>query len=375
VILSAGGERAAELALALERRGHRFVAAMMGGIVAWRDLGFATSRDPEILGRRGLLHELGAARGGGGQLSRDDVLRHVGDPSAVRWMKLAALLVNGRISCVDGRDDSGIIGTPGGDGGEFLLALAALETISGRTLDRATIDRLLSRRVDTFGRFYLHTDVRAVGALIGSMQGDRRLDRAIAGIAGPLEWRRFLAAPPEGIRDVLLEHVLQPAHVGCGHIKMMIERAAEYGVRRELVLDVLRAFYERRWGGMPDLELAPLAGGHAEGAVLEVRLARGVQAFSWIPLVSPSAFGEQAFVNHPQVSAFLRRQTAEWLTLQDDLVGLPRAGGDALAAEIERLAAVQLGNTLGALARGLPVYEVLFDEGRIEVAEKGRVPG
>ena len=32
-----------------------------------------------------------------------------------------------RLSCVDGRDDSGVMGTPGGDAGEFLLALAAVE--------------------------------------------------------------------------------------------------------------------------------------------------------------------------------------------------------------------------------------------------------
>jgi hypothetical protein len=47
----------------------------------------------------------------------------------VRWVKMAALLLHGKSSCVDGRDDHGVIGTPGGDAGEFLLALTSIERV------------------------------------------------------------------------------------------------------------------------------------------------------------------------------------------------------------------------------------------------------
>jgi rhodanese-related sulfurtransferase len=373
IIVSRGGERASELAHKLEQRGHRFVAALMGGIIAWRDLGFVTTRDPSILEREGALRPIVAMPPKEGPLSREDVASHVGDVNSVKWMKLAALLVNGRVSCVDGRDDSGVVGTPGGDGGEFLLALDALERVTGRALDTKAIDTLLARRVDAFGRFYIHTDVAAANALIRSLRTDRRFDAAVTGINETLQWREFLTHPPVDVRDELMDHMTNPDHLGCGHIRLMRQRPDDYGMRPALIFDFLTAFLRQRWDGMPELEIAPLAGGHAEGAVLNIKSAHGVFAFSKIPLISPSVGGAQAFVNHPDVCGFLRAQLAEWLSLQTDLVSLPGGGVAALVAEIDRLAAIQLGHTLGALAGGLPVYDVIFEDGAIDVRAVGHV--
>ena len=373
IIVSRGGERASELAHALEKRGHRFVAAMMGGIVAWRDLGFVTTRDPSVLARAGQLRVIGESAAKEGNLSRADVANHVGDVNSVKWMKLAALIVNGRVSCVDGRDDSGVIGTPGGDGGEFLLALDALERITGKPLDSKTIDTILLRRIDAFGRFYIHTDVAAANTLIRSLRTDPRFSDALASISETLQWRRFLTDPPRELHQALVEHMMVPEHLGCGHIRLMRQRPEDYGMRPSLIADFLRSFLLQRWNGMPELEIAPLAGGHAEGAVLNIKSAHGVFAFSKIPLISPAVGGAQAFVNHPDVSAFLRAQLAQWLALQTDLVTLPAGGVPALVAEIERLAAVQLGHTLGALAPGLPIYDVIFEDGSIDVQAVGSV--
>ena len=52
VLISAGEERSGAAAPALERAGLRFVAALHGGIVAWRNDGYTTTRDPSILARR-----------------------------------------------------------------------------------------------------------------------------------------------------------------------------------------------------------------------------------------------------------------------------------------------------------------------------------
>ena len=92
-----------------------------------------------------------------------------------------------------------------------------------------------------------------------------------------------------------------------------------------------------------------------------------------LPLVSPSAYGKQMFVYHPQVASYLRRQLAEMIVLQRDL--LPPVPAAALHAEMERIAEVQLSSTLGALAKGLPIFEITFDaRSRATVEEKGRVP-
>ncbi len=378
ILVSRGGERASDLAHALERRGLRFVASMMGGIVAWRDLGFATTRDESILGRPGQLRSISVDPPRSGHLTADEVQRHVGDPLSVRWMRLAALMVHGRISCVDGRDDSGVIGTPGGDAGELLLVIAALERTLGRAVDASTIDTLVKRRLDAFGRFYMHTDVHAGNTMIAAMRADRRFDDALVGVSETLEWRRFLTTPPKEVQGLLLEQTVRAEHLGCGHLRLMSQHPERYASRPGLVTDLLRAVYVRRWNGATEAEIAPLAGGHAEGAVLNVCVARGVWAFSDVPLVSPSAFGAQAFINHPQVSAFLRRQLADWIALQTDILPIPDGAADAIAREAEAIAQIQLGATLGALAKGLPIYDVTFHRGdrggtRVEVEPRGLV--
>jgi rhodanese-related sulfurtransferase len=373
IIISRGAERAMGIAHELEKRGHRLVAAMMGGIVAWRDLGFMTTRDPSILKREGELRSIAVPPRSEAKLTRDDVVAHVGDVRSVRWVKLAALLVNGRCSCVDGRDDSGVIGTPGGDGGEFLLALIAAERVTGKPLDQAAIDELLSRRIDAFGRFYMHTDVASANTLIKSLRSDKRFDAALAKVNETLEWRRFLTDPPAELRAALLEHASQPDHIGCGHIRLMMKRPDDYGVRAGLVQTFLSCFFQQRWQGNPELELTPLAGGHAEGAVLNIRVADGVFPFSTIPLVSPSVAGGQAFINHPDVTAFLRGQLAKWLSLQTDLLALPNDAAPALESEIARLGGVQMGHTLHALAQQLPIYDVVFHDEKIDVRAGGVV--
>jgi rhodanese-related sulfurtransferase len=375
MLISRGGERAGLIAKTLEELGYRYVSSLMGGIVAWRQVGFATVRDEAILERRGTLREIGtrwqAARK---ILERDDIAAHVGDALSIRWLKLASLLVSGRLSCVDGRDDSGVVGTPGGDAGEFLLALAALERTTGAKLDEATLRTLLLRRIDAFGSFYLHSDVTASNALIAQLRADRRFDEPLANVFEPLEWRAFMSDPPPSIRAALLEHMMKPEHVGCGHLRLSMQRAAEYGVRRELVEGFLRNFFTLRWEGVDENELAVLPGGHAEGAVVNVLLEDEPQAFSRIPLVSPMAQGSQMFINHPQVSCWLREQLVRFLSFQRDLVKLGPGGEAELTKTVDAIGESQLGTTLRALAAGLPIFEVTFVGNQARVEQRGNVP-
>ncbi len=375
VLISRGGERAGALALALERHGKRFVAALFGGVLAWRQVGLLTVRDPDILTRHGLLRAPRTSwESSGGELTAADIEAHLGDARSLRWMKVAALLVNGRLSCVDGRDDSGVMGTPGGDAGEFLLALAAVERVSGRRLDDTTVHTLLLRRLDAFGRFYFHTDVHASNKLIAALRADRRFDAALAHVDQTLEWRRFMRSPPAAVRGALLEHMMEPAHLGCGHLRLALQHPDRYAIRPQLIEAFLRSFLSLRWQGHEENEIAVLPGGHAEGAVVNIVVEHAVEAFSTIPLVSPMAEGSQMFINHPQVSGFLRGQVTRFLARQGDRLALGAGGEIELNAVIEELGGVQLGHTLAALAAGLPVYEVRFGDASAQVTAVGRVP-
>jgi hypothetical protein len=250
------------------------------------------------------------------------------------------------------------------------VLLGAIESLSGKRFTGAEIRALLARRLDTFGRFYIHTDVAASNALIASMRGDRRLDAALAHVYEPLEWRDFFAEPPAEVRDIVLEHMLVPGHIGCGHIRMMWQDCQAYGVRPELPELVLRSFMHLRWSGAVEAELVPLAGGHEERGVLRVFLADPIEPFTEVPLVSPSCEGTQMFVCHPQVMSYLRTQLVRFAQLQSALV--PKLSEEDLRCEVEAMATTQMNATLQRLAMGLPVFDVTFGAGRlVDVEQKG----
>lgn len=372
IVVSGGEERSYGAVAGLAKAGMRFVAFMGGGLMSWRDLGYSTTREPSILEREDQLHDVSDPPEAPSKVTVDDVRRHVGDRHTVRWIKLPALLVRGLVSCVDGRDDSGVIGTPGGDAGEMLIGLRALEKTMHRDLTAAEVGELLMRRLDVFGRFYMHTDITAGNETERSLRADARFDESLAKVHETLEWRSFLALPPANLQSALADHLLNPKHIGCGHLRLALTQSAEYDLREPLVSALLRSFHTKRWAGAPELELVALAGGHTERAVLLVRTTGRLHAFSRIPLVSPAVYGAQVFIHHPRVTSYLRHQLADFLALQTDVCGA--IDPEELHIEMERLGGIQLKATLGALARGLPIFEVTFrDEDHFEVRSVGAV--
>lgn len=380
VLVSQHGDRAGVAARYLEALGMVRVAAMQGGMAAWRAQGFVCLRDGASyrrelfalapgMGRDGRpLHALANA----GPLTHAQIQAHVGDPHAVRWVKLAALALHGKRSCVDGRDDHGVIGTPGGDAGELLLALAAVEQVRGQPLEDREVAQILERHVDTFGRFYMHSDTHAMNRLIvDGLRKDDRVTPHLGSVYDAQEWRRWLAHPPAAARAALLDHLTQPQHMGCGHLRFAMTDPS-YGVRPALAQAFLRAFHELRWAGAPELEWVVLGGEHVEAAVASVVFGGALHSYTRVPLVSPMVAGAQMFVNHPQVTAFLRAELAS------HLVESGVCPGDAAAEllpTLERLGGLQAHGTLTRLAAGLPVYEIRFDhDGPAQVTAVGAIP-
>ena len=103
-------------------------------------------------------------------------------------------------------------------------------------------------------------------------------------------------------------------------------------------------------------------------------LEEGVTPFSRIPLVSPLAAGTQLFISHPQVADFLRKQQTHFLALQRDLLDLPYGQAQDVERVMAELGVRQLTQTLGVLAKGLPVFEARFNARReVTVRELGRI--
>lgn len=369
VIVCRAGQESVEAVRLLESRGMTYVAAMAGGMVAWKKMGFAIARDLAFRDRTAQALTWGPrvqAQVAGHvapaeRLSLPQILEHVGDARAVRWVKMGAFLLHGKISCVDGRDDAGVVGTPGGDAGEFLLALAAAELVTGKPISRAAEKSLLSAYMDAFGHFYLHSDTTALNRFILAMRADPRLADELPPrtTQGP-GWRKFMASPPEKLRGVMLEHLLVPEHVGCGHLRLMLQNSDEYGVRSELVLAMIEEYYKHLWAGAIETQFVVLGGGHQEGAVVNVGIDREIWPFTAIPLVSPACNGTQMFVSHPEVTAYLRRNIAAFMTTRPE-TGVGRGELESLYEKMTLLGQKQLEATLARLAAGLPAFEARFE--------------
>lgn len=371
ILVSNRGDRAAKGAAYLTALGMPYAAAMTGGMIAWRNAGYSASRTDRPLTRT--LEQMMPTPDPLGPISRDRIERHVGHPTNTRWVKLSALLVNGKRSCVDGRDEQGVIGTPGGDAGELLLALAALEEVTGHKLSPTAVEGALRSELDTFGSFYLHTDTQAFHQLTEAIKKDATLAAPVSALESDTDWHAFLDAPPRELWPKLLEQLTEPAHVGCGHIRLSMLHPDEYGTRAELVKSFLVAFHKLRWSGSPDLELVTLAGTHEEVAVLNVYADTELWDFAPIPLVSPAVGASQVFINHPQVAERHREHYVQFFKRLPPLSQTPdkvEAFGKALHA----LANKQLGRTLHYLAKGLPIYSAHYlGEDKVRVEEVGKV--
>ena len=378
VVISGRGGRAGVAARLLEELGMQRVAAMEGGMAAWKQMGFTTLRDRDSYRRTLVALAPGVGRDGrplvaveaGAQLTAQQIADHVGDPTGVRWVKLSAFLLHGKRSCVDGRDDHGVIGTPGGDAGELLLALAAAERVSGKPFSSEDVERILLRHVDTFGRFYMHSDVALNRQVFDRYREDARIAPYVKHVETGEDRRTFHKQPPAAIREAMLEHLVKPELMGCGHLNFAMT-VDDYQVRPALARAFLEAFHRLRWSGVLELEWIVLGGAHNEGAVVNICVDGGLHSYTRVPLVSPSVGGVQIFVNHPQVTSFLRGELAAFLCE----IGAASCEHDHLTDAIEKLGAAQASMTLGRLARGLPVFEIRFDlDGRPRVEQRGTIP-
>ena len=360
ILVSRTGKAAAQIALKLDQAGRPHVAALAGGLVAWRNLGLKTSRDPAGVRTDPYTVDFNQHD----SVSLATVEQHIGDPRNVRWIKAASMASYGYFSCIDGRDERGVVGTLGGDAGEFLLTLAALEQVTGRSLSETDVFSTLAAHVEAFGHFYMHTDADAFGRLADSLRTDTRLAPsmgALTDMEGQVDSLRY---PEPQLRDALLEHLVEPTHIGCGHLRLMLENGDEYGIRGDLVADFLRAFYRLWWDGLPELEPTILPGDHEEAAVLNIRLAEEVWGLTPIPLVSPAFGGRQMFVNHPDVASYLRETFMRFHVEGLGGLSVPPDRAADLAEATKKLGHRQLHATLGHLARGLPIYDVVFARDR-----------
>ena len=369
VLVCRSGRRSERAAETLRALGFRRVASLTGGMLAWNSLGLPSTRAPLVSPAPAPRNATPPSDGRIGALNA--VFQR---PETLVWTRVSTLLGSNTVSCIDGRAETPVLGAPGGDAGELVLSLAALEHELGRPVNAAWIASLFDRYVESFGRFYMHTDRHALERLRDALRADPRTAPYGDRFGDDTAAMAFVRAPPPAVEEALLDALTRPEHVGCGHLRLMMEHPERYGVRAGLVADVLRAAFSRGWRRPELADYVALDGEHGERGVLEVRIEHPVHAHTVVPMVAPHEGTRELFVLHPQVAAFIRAENADFLVERLAPDEARRVRGDALRARIEELGERQLRATVAALAPTLPHYVLRVSEGSHSIESVERAP-
>ncbi len=216
--------------------------------------------------------------------------------------------------CVDGRyqdmENFPAVAKPGGDAGDVLVAAGAINQLE-LDLPMSDIIESVAEVVGGLNKFCFHTDKHA-------------------------------------------QHDNQPAGMGCGHIKLAKNNAQKYLVNQDQVDYLFEQLPEIiNQGG----HQVVLEGDHKESAVVVV----SSDLFSIRPLLQTGSGLQEVFVYQQSIHQKQLERLSK--VLQEKLAGHGIVSEQVdIAKALDDVFAVQLKNTLEALASGLPVYIVNFDQ-------------
>ncbi len=286
-----------------------------------------------------------------------EIQDHLDDPGNVKWERAGDLLGKLYGSCVDGREDGHIVGNPGGDIAILAEAVIANARIVGRELTLIELGRAFSWYLEVVGSVYMHTDHHALEHLGKSLQGDLRIGKKFSDAHAVL---RYVQNPEPKQQLRLLDHLLEPNNIGCGHLKLMLQDPAAYGMSRKVLQGLMGAFFDVMWNGTEaqkkDLVYRILEGDHNEGAVVEICVAGSVDDDTLIPMVRPNGKEVSMFVVHPQVCEYMHRKVAKALASSDLFPGISAEQAEKIYETMQQMLSTEVRETVSRLALILPHY-------------------
>merc|ERR1711988_134024 len=280
-------------------------------------------------------------------LSIEDVRSHIGNPLKLQWAKVP----KHHFSDIEGRTSHPILATPGGDLGEWVLALAIYEGLVNKELAINDVVRFFKLFLRSTGKmsFYFHTD-RQSTEVLGKMLSIERLD--------------LTDTPPnEDVKLSLLRKLTLPGNTGSEHFKLLLQNSYKYNVRKDLVKLVIEAFFRILWdkGASPPiwqkLRLVTLEGTSDEKAFLKIKVAAECVANQVAPLIKPKESDTSVYVVHRQAIEAFRKEVADFFADQD-----PKIDAEKFRLSMDELGDRHLEKDIEYLARTtekrLPVWEV-----------------
>jgi len=237
--------------------------------------------------------------------SFDAVRNHIGHPSDLEYIDV----LQSSFHCLDGRITKPILGTLGGDMGEFILALTVYHGVLGRTKawDQDFVDRYFNAYIKYMQheKFVMCTDDAAVSHL--------QRELAVEGLN--------LNNPRSQLQTEALNALASPENNGDTHLRMLLRYPDMYSIDVNIVKMAIKSFYKLLWDKTnPDsakLHLEVLVGDHQESAFLEVRSNEACTKARLAPLIQPKEGkkdGLSIFVNHLDAVSIRRVDLAKFFT-------------------------------------------------------------
>jgi hypothetical protein len=283
---------------------------------------------------------------------------------------------------IDGRSDFAGMATPGGDAGEFTLALCALEKARIEAVGGDKMERLSLIDVRSLFRAWLHET--AEKRKFFYMQTDHVSLSRLAKTIG-LDPNFLALNVTDGLdkktRQLAIDLATLPEHVGSSHMRLLLSDNSQYGCRREIPEYVITAFWELLLADPDDPENDPSIsnallyhvnrGYHTEEAVVSVYSMEGECPDS-VPLLVPGVTPDtdtgdtpvtQIVINHPSAVSGMREALAAFLMTRADEKG--ELTGGLLIRHINALGSLGLERTLQVVAPGKPRFAVFFTKNPI----------
>nr|PIM03347.1 putative membrane protein [Toxoplasma gondii COUG] len=272
-------------------------------------------------------------------LTAAEVRVNWGQPSDVTFGRVK----ENHFSCMDDRITEASLSTPGGDLGEFTLALAA----SGIPYDEATVTSLLSNYLATIPSdrlFYHCTDEAAMSSFDRSL-GVEGLD---------------LSQPDPALQSDIKAALSQPRNIGDSHFRNMVKNPSWYHVGRELPLVTMKAFLNVAWDktnpNSKKVYLDVLNGRSDPKAFIEIASTQECELSGVAPLLPPKTRVTQALFSHLSAASDRRKEQAEFFIQS----GYSSLSVEELRSRMDRYGAQWLETTGTLLARGLPFYRMTY---------------
>jgi hypothetical protein len=248
-------------------------------------------------------------------------------------------------SSLDGRNDEKILGTAGGDMGEFIQALESFSKVTGTVLTADEVDALLARLLKTMSRskFFFETSQIAYRKL-AIATGCQNLQIAEIG-----EKRKKDAILAQFAVDEM------PDFIGDPFIKFLAENADLTGVRREYITSAIQAFHRNLWRNnvqSKSLCYLEVKGRLDPKALIHIKTPGYCVDQGLAPLISSQVCTGQAFIEHTDAVKLFRRELV-------NLVSRPGDNPQQILAEFNTLAQSNLGKFWETFP-GLPSFTVTF---------------